>query len=859
MFSSTGVRAAAWAVLSALASVAPGPGLSAAVPPGPGNGPPGRIVLIGLDGADWQIAGPLIDQGRLPNLARLRGGGAWGDLRSDSPMLSPLLWTSIATGKKPGEHGIIDFLVRDPASGQNVPITSTFRKTKALWNILSEQGRSSDFIGWWATWPAETIRGHMVSDRLAYSLFGYSSRPEDSVGLVSPESYLDEIAPMRVRESDITLEDLRRFAPITRSDLEAARAKLSGDQVEAYSDPVNHLVRILASTRTYHAIALDLLRKRDSDLLSIYYQGIDEVCHRFAQYIPPKLDWVDERLYDKYRDVVTRYYEYQDELLGDLVEAAGDDATIVIVSDHGFVNGSDRPDFPPDIELKAGRWHRLYGVVLLSGPGIRAGKLEPTSIYDITPTLLYLSGLPVATDMVGKPALDAFTPEFRSRHRLATVDTFDDPEGRHADVAVPGSSAEINEEILAKLKSLGYVASTDISTGGLAGEGATPATLTNMINTATLQLNEGKLGESEATLRAIIERLPDHGNSHSMLSEVLEKQGRLDEAYREARTALNLLDEPPDRLISRFAHVGRRLGQLQDAKQYFARATQLRPGRAEPWVGLGIVQALSGDMKAAESSYLHALDLDPRSSAAVTGLYNVFDRGQRSREIFDSLQRAAEANPDSASHHTLLGMMQLKLGRPGPAEKQLKRALELDPESDLALAALSNVLLATDRVDDARVLLEKAVARRGDQVEVRMALGRVYAKLTRFGEATRQMSEAVRLEPDSADAHAQLGMLLMMQRQLPRAVENVERAIQLDPALYEPRLHLAIMYHDLQALDRCEATLKGALEMRPNDLEPHKLLVSLYREMGREADAREALERLQQLSSGAAAPAPRGP
>src|SRR2546426_11300947 len=57
-----------------------------------------RLLLIGLDGADWQIAGPLIDAGRLPNLARLRREGAWGDLRSSQPMLSPLLWSSIATG-----------------------------------------------------------------------------------------------------------------------------------------------------------------------------------------------------------------------------------------------------------------------------------------------------------------------------------------------------------------------------------------------------------------------------------------------------------------------------------------------------------------------------------------------------------------------------------------------------------------------------------------------------------------------------------------------------------------------------------------------------------------------------------------
>ncbi len=147
-----------------------------------------RLLVVGLDGADWRIAGPLIAAGRMPNLARLRREGSWCDLRSITPTLSPLLWTSIATGKPPDQHGIVDFLVRDRRTGQKVPIASTFRKTKALWNIYSDAGRTADFIVWWATWPAETINGHMVSDRFAYSLFGYRSRPEDSVALVHPGS-----------------------------------------------------------------------------------------------------------------------------------------------------------------------------------------------------------------------------------------------------------------------------------------------------------------------------------------------------------------------------------------------------------------------------------------------------------------------------------------------------------------------------------------------------------------------------------------------------------------------------------------------------------------------------------------------
>ncbi|HEY3175434.1 MAG TPA: tetratricopeptide repeat protein [Candidatus Polarisedimenticolia bacterium] len=813
-----------------------------------------RLVLIGLDGADWQIAGPLIEAGRLPHLARLRRGGAWGDLRSAHPMLSPLLWTSIATGKTPDQHGIVDFLVRDPRSARMVPITSAMRKARALWNIYSDAGRRVDIIAWWATWPAETINGHMISDRTAYSLFGYQPRPEDQVGLVSPPAYLAQVQPLHVDESRITLKDLRRFAPISQADLDAARAKLKGDPTQAYADPINHLVRLLASTRTYHAIALKLLRESPADLLAVYYQGIDEVGHRFAHYIPPRPAWVDEAAFEKYHDVVTRFYEYQDELIGELLEAAGSGVTVAVVSDHGFLNGSDRPDFPPDVELKAGAWHRLYGILVLNGKGIQPGRLEPTSLYDVAPTLLYLSGLPVAADMAGRPILDAIAPAFRSQFEMASVPTYEDPSGARSgggpDAPAQGSSSAIDDEILAKLRSLGYIASSEIATGPVTQENETPASFTNMLNMAALELQKGDLKRSEEITREILKRRPEHAESHSQLSEVLDRQGRLEEAFSEARTALNMMDAPPERLVARYAQLARRLGRLDEAKAWFLRATQMRPGRGEPWLGLGVVQSLSQDWKGAQASFLRALELNPRSAAAVTGLSNVYERGGRSKEILSSIEAAVTANPDSAAHRALLGVLLSKEGDDRRAEQQLGKALELDPERDASIAGLCEVLLKTGRLDEARRTLEKAIARQADQVEVRMVLGRVYGKMGRMGEAIRQMSEATRIDPSNPSAHAQLGMLLSMQGQPARAIPEVEQALELDPALYELRLHLAILYHDAKRPADCEAQLKRAAEQRPGDPEPHRLLASLYKELGRLEEAERETARVRQITGG---------
>ena len=125
-------------------------------------------MVLGLDGADPATIDLLMSEGKLPNFARLRQKGAYAPLRSAEPLLSPVIWTTIATGKTPDQHGIGHFVAVNSATGEQLPVTSAMRKVKAVWNILSAAGRSTDVVGWWATWPAETIRGAVVSDHLAY-------------------------------------------------------------------------------------------------------------------------------------------------------------------------------------------------------------------------------------------------------------------------------------------------------------------------------------------------------------------------------------------------------------------------------------------------------------------------------------------------------------------------------------------------------------------------------------------------------------------------------------------------------------------------------------------------------------------
>ena len=123
-----------------------------------------KVLLIGWDAADWKVINPLMDAGKMPNVQRLVENGVMGQIATLHPPLSPMLWTSIATGKRPFKHGIHGFTEPTP-DGLNVqPVTNLSRRCKAVWNILNQNDVRSIVIGWWPSHPAEPLDGVTVSD-----------------------------------------------------------------------------------------------------------------------------------------------------------------------------------------------------------------------------------------------------------------------------------------------------------------------------------------------------------------------------------------------------------------------------------------------------------------------------------------------------------------------------------------------------------------------------------------------------------------------------------------------------------------------------------------------------------------------
>ena len=184
-----------------------------------------RIVVIGLDGADWEQIDVLLKEDRLPHMKSLQEGGTSGVLHTVEPMLSPMLWTSIATGKTPPEHGILDFFAMD-AEGRKIPVPSHRRRVRALWNIAGDYGHKVAFVGWQVTYPAERVEGFIVSDRVL-KLGGSNGARGQPGGITYPASLEQELEARVVSPEAIPDELLARFIPGGVSQSASRRRDLS--------------------------------------------------------------------------------------------------------------------------------------------------------------------------------------------------------------------------------------------------------------------------------------------------------------------------------------------------------------------------------------------------------------------------------------------------------------------------------------------------------------------------------------------------------------------------------------------------------------------------------------------------------
>jgi len=403
---------------------------------------PHKLVVIGFDAADWGEIDPLVEAGRLPVMKRFLDQSVSGTNMSFTPLeKSPLIWTSMATGLRPGQHGIGGFIRRSD-DGLN---TARDWRAPAFWHLAGAMDMTACVLGWWVTYPANAINGVLVSDACSYTTKGF----RDPSGLVKPDDLRDELMDLVVDYRDITLAELGRFI-----DLE----QLAGHE-EALADQLDELRVIIAGDRSYLEMAKHLAATTDYDVFSVYFRGLDISCHRFWHYHHSEVGRgvSDETAVAGVASVVPAYYEYCDEILGAMLARFPEDRPVMIISDHGF-HGSRK---------RRGSWvggvqaHRPQGVYAVRSPIHEPGvRFDRTGIINLGPTILALMGLPPSEEMPGVVITDGMTPNGRryaeklEDNRVPSYMTFA-PAGD--DSVMVEVDAEMDEAIKRQLKSLGYI------------------------------------------------------------------------------------------------------------------------------------------------------------------------------------------------------------------------------------------------------------------------------------------------------------------------------------------------------------------------------------------------------------------
>jgi tetratricopeptide (TPR) repeat protein len=609
----------------------------------------GRVIILGLDGMDPHTIDTMLAEGKLPNFAKLRTDGAYGRLISSKPLLSPIIWTTIATGKPPDQHQIGHFVAVNEKTGEQLPVTSQMRKVKALWNILSEAERSVAVVGWWATWPAETVAGAIVSDHTCYHfLFEEGATgSSDTTGLVSPPDLEAAVRPMIRRPADLTAKDIAPF--VTVSEQEVSRPF-------HFDDDLSHFKWALATAETYRAIGTYLWQQQQPDVLMLYVEATDSVAHLFghlfrAQGLAGELAAQQQR----FGRAVEEMYLYADRLVGDVMRLMDDRTTLVVLSDHGFELGAlpDDPSKTRDMRRVSEKYHRLEGILYLYGRGVRARRrLDQPTLVDVAPTVLALTGVAPARDMPGRILSEGLDIPDVPR-TVASYET---------GVAVAGNAASdraVDAAVLERLRALGY-----LDTQSPKGDR----------NLAAVLFQEGKYAEAAAAYENLVRDNPDDAALRASWAGALGALGRLDESLVQLNLAIEREPLNPEAYHNRgviYEKQGRREAAVAEYRQALRYNPQYAPSQQAlvRLTGSGNVNAPRDDGERRAGALA-----EQASQAARRGDY------QTAMKLLDEGERLA---PRYALIYQYRANVAFLMGDKAAAKAALERALEIEPDNAL--------------------------------------------------------------------------------------------------------------------------------------------------------------------------------
>lgn len=423
-------------------------------PPAP---PKPKVLFLGLDGATWKVMGPMIERGELPTFRKvMEEGASMPEFETISSTLSPVVWTSVATGRTPEDHGVTSFTT-DLPNGQRIPVTSNQRKARAIWEIASRRGVSVGVVGWWASWPAEEINGYDITDHAnpAFSELlvqdeRYWTASREDLARLKRDFHPLDIGPVLARHwmtrEQFPYEDLQRRGGFTRTQMDLLRAAPWNDR--AVYPWLKTFYRV---DYPLFRIGLDLMKERPTDLWMLYLRGSDAVQHYGWDLVEPERFAKPINDVARDRGLVHGVYRYLDTFLAEILKARPEGSWLIIASDHGAEASADAQN--PAVMTRPGEHSTAAkGILFISGPGVKRGyRIQKASPYDLMPTMAWLLGLPVSQELAGKPLTEAFEEDFARSLPLKTVPTYGERK------VGPLLASPSDEEMIKSLKNLGYI------------------------------------------------------------------------------------------------------------------------------------------------------------------------------------------------------------------------------------------------------------------------------------------------------------------------------------------------------------------------------------------------------------------
>lgn len=402
-------------------------GLLACGEPAPPTEPPGRVLLVGIEGLSAELVQSMVDDGELPHFARLLEEGAFARLTAPRPLEPMQLWTTALTGKRPSTHRVVGEMVRLPGSGRTTRTPSSQRQTRNLFQIAGEAGRTVAAVGFPGTWPAEVVNGHVAAN--GWTPHRWTETVEHDFDMDQaplafyPPQLEAELEPYQRSVEELERETVSRFFTFNETEFEMLYDRPLGS-IFRHENPPRDFALTLQSDRSNLDAVEHLIERYHPRLAAVHLQLPAAVqptwwyFFRGDRYDLPR----DSRR--RLGEAVPETYRWIDEQVGRLWEGLGENDALVVVSPLGFGDVPTPPDENGESQLAPGPTDD--GALWIVAPMVKAGaRARSAEVDDLTPTLLAIMDVDVGGDMDGRVLRELLRPEFLDARPVTMTESHD--------------------------------------------------------------------------------------------------------------------------------------------------------------------------------------------------------------------------------------------------------------------------------------------------------------------------------------------------------------------------------------------------------------------------------------------------